>query len=471
MDDIDFLSHKSIGEDHKKEEKKKSEEEIEWSKPSQETSNGNKKEPIPFLSFFRKRNKPMEEKNFKINDKDKLKESRKELLKLIKQKEGKKEESFKAIMKEQPSINKFETKQIVKTGNDDLSRRKGKSNFFSWLNHKIDPLNLGEKIKKKNQKKILVDYQQVFKDEKEKRGIFKPKLEVENKIIQKPIQKKEEPKLEKPKVKKEEQLSWLEKLSSKWQAVISKLKVKEEKKEIIFVPPIISKPSDILDENTKDKAEDKVKDTKDEKLIKRKEAKLKGDEGKQEDINILKTNLIKGEIVTFFDWRKKLVILIDAIIFSCITIGFIYGGIIIFQQRKEIRSRDFINNFNELQTQISQTEKDISQILVFKKKLEIIEAALAGHIYWTNFFKFLEDNTLADIFYFDFIGDTGGKYTLSAFAKDYNTISQQVKAMEKSNKVIEVKAYGGEITEQEKDTPYGVKFNLELSVTPKIFIE
>jgi len=186
---------------------------------------------------------------------------------------------------------------------------------------------------------------------------------------------------------------------------------------------------------------------------------------------IIETNLIQGELVTFFDWRSKIFALAGAILMPILVVAAVYYGLAFYQKSSQAKNLDQAKKFAELEQNIAKEESGIKEIYDFQAKLKMISKVFEQHIYWTNFFKFLEDNTIKDVYFADFEGDTGGNYTMNALAADYSGISEQVNAFKKSPKITAVEASGGEMVAGDDKKKFLVKFVLNFSVLKNIFIE
>ncbi|MDD5031963.1 MAG: hypothetical protein PHR36_02855, partial [Patescibacteria group bacterium] len=139
---------------------------------------------------------------------------------------------------------------------------------------------------------------------------------------------------------------------------------------------------------------------------------------------------------------------------------------------KEEEDQYFANKFSELDKEIAVIEKEAEKVLVFEKKLKLVNSLISQHVYWTNFFKFLEDNTLTDVYYSGFSGDNKGEYGLTASGKNFNIIQAQVERLLASKYVLgasveeaRTSAAGG----QEANAAGGVAFGLRLVINPAIF--
>lgn len=194
---------------------------------------------------------------------------------------------------------------------------------------------------------------------------------------------------------------------------------------------------------------------------------------KTEPPEILETNLIKGEIITFFDWHKKIIVLINAILIPVFFIAVIYFGLMFYQKQNQAKIQEQAKKFNELTAEIKQEEIGLKEITKFQARLKIVSQIFAKHIYWTNFFKFLEDNTIKDVYYTGFSGDTSGGYSLNAIASRFSNISEQVGILKNNKKITDVRSVGGEFISggAVKTNQARVKFILDFSILRSIFIE
>jgi hypothetical protein len=189
---------------------------------------------------------------------------------------------------------------------------------------------------------------------------------------------------------------------------------------------------------------------------------------KARELAILATDLIKGEIITFFDWKKNILILLFFILLSGLILVGTYQALDVWEKGQQQQILDYTEKFRTLSIDIRQAEKDTRKILLLQKKLEAIKILLAEHIYWTNFFKFLEEDTLADVYYSGFSGDSKGIYIMPAATKDFNMIAQQIKIFQADEAVKRVITTGGQAVKS-RDGAGSVSFDIQLSVDPGLF--
>jgi len=212
MSEIDFLSNKNTGKDKKDKKEKKNEADIKWTNSAPGKSPVNNKNDNYQQAKRETGAGSQTKKDRQERDKDRLKKSRQEVLSMIKEKKSRQKNK----------------------GN--MDKKKEKLNLFNWLG-RLNFWSDRKSLEDKKDKKILMDYQEVFKKEKGER--------------------------------------------------------KGETEFTSSAPP----PSE--SENSKDgNIGSVIKD----KLKTLSPSKWKAPK-------ILKTNLIKGEVTTFFDWKKNLKVL------------------------------------------------------------------------------------------------------------------------------------------------------------------
>ena len=96
-----------------------------------------------------------------------------------------------------------------------------------------------------------------------------------------------------------------------------------------------------------------------------------------------------------------------------------------------------------------------------------VKKILDNHIYWTNFFDFLEKHIIKDVYFVNFSGDINGEYSIEAVGQEYKNIVEQVEAFRKDELTEKAEVREGRIATGRSGN--GIKFNLELTINPKIF--
>lgn len=205
-----------------------------------------------------------------------------------------------------------------------------------------------------------------------------------------------------------------------------------------------------------------ISESDEKKETKEKEIKLSKNQS-WENPEILNSNLIKDDVVFFFDWNKSIFVVLFFTCFVMIGIGLIFWGFDYeLKQRRTVLDKVTAEN-SEYDTKILQTANATSEASSFERRLQIANQLLDNHIYWTNLFDFFEKNTINNVSYSGFRGDTKGIYDLAASGKSYHDISSQIFVFRKNQNVKTVKTNGGTMGDD------NVSFNISISVNPDIF--
>lgn len=96
--------------------------------------------------------------------------------------------------------------------------------------------------------------------------------------------------------------------------------------------------------------------------------------------------------------------------------------------------------------------------------IETARALLSRHIYWTHFFRFLESETLPDVYYTNLAVDPAGNIRLAAVGRNFSAVARQLLAFEGAEDVETIRTTKA-AAEISGSTP-GVQFDLALTVKP-----
>ncbi len=193
-------------------------------------------------------------------------------------------------------------------------------------------------------------------------------------------------------------------------------------------------------------------------------------------------NLVKDQAVLFIDWKKNIRSLLLASLSSAGLIAALLVLMLVWGQIKIREGKDLISKLEIISGQIDGKEKQMADVFLFQEKLMIEKQLVDSHIYWTDFFKFLESVTLPNVYFSKFSGGVDGKYKLSASAPDFAIIEKQVGILKANPYVRKASVTGGKIT-YIKPNPIlasstalvapktTISFTLELEVDPKLFYD
>lgn len=153
---------------------------------------------------------------------------------------------------------------------------------------------------------------------------------------------------------------------------------------------------------------------------------------------VLDVNLVKDEIIIFFDWRKNLIIAFVVLILTIFFIFEISRGLDFWKNVENTKELSLETQTVELKKEVVLLNNKASNALLFKDKSIAFGELLNNHVYWTKFFQWFEENTLSSVKFKDFKGDLSGEYSLQASAPSYAEAAWQAKIMQDSLFVKEV---------------------------------
>lgn len=211
---------------------------------------------------------------------------------------------------------------------------------------------------------------------------------------------------------------------------------------------------------------------------------------------ILEVNLIKEESHLDFDWKKNIKSLLFALGVTIFIIVELYLGLDWWQKDEEARLEIINAQVEKASKDVRDFRQQAADTLAYQEKTVEVARLLDNHVYWTNFFAWLERNTLSTVSYGGFSGTTKGAYSLSGKAGSFAEVSWQVKqliddpmtvsasvnsvssgqdktkaelAAEEIARLAEQAAAGPSAAPIEAPVHPGVSFSLNLQVNPDIF--
>ena len=186
---------------------------------------------------------------------------------------------------------------------------------------------------------------------------------------------------------------------------------------------------------------------------------------------VLEVNLVKVEISIEFNWSKHLLALFLTLAVAAIFVGEIYYGLNWWQQQEEEKTVALNTEYETVSKQIKNVNYNSKDFVSFKDKLDLTKKLADSHVYWSDFFDWLEAKTLNTVSYNGFSGDISGQYTMSAEANDFSDISWQVKNFKADPFVISARVDSGSVERKDENsnTAAKVSFPLIIQVKPAIF--
>lgn len=133
----------------------------------------------------------------------------------------------------------------------------------------------------------------------------------------------------------------------------------------------------------------------------------------------------KGHFITF-------------LIIVLILVLMVYAGLLIYEKVFLKKQIDKISSANA-QLTLEERIADIKKVIKTDRKLDLLNQLLNSHIYFSQFFKFLEDNTLSKIYFNKFSASLAGQtVSLSGKAASYSELAKQIKTFSEQKEINKV---------------------------------
>ncbi|MFA5247764.1 MAG: hypothetical protein WC415_00760 [Patescibacteria group bacterium] len=192
---------------------------------------------------------------------------------------------------------------------------------------------------------------------------------------------------------------------------------------------------------------------------------------KELEEGVLEVNLVKEEIVKYFDWQRGILVILLAAFFSLSLLSAGYWVISWLAEKRQVASNSsYTQSYFKINKEIKELSPQVAEVLAFKSRMDLSNTLLDSHIYWTNFFDFLESNTLSDVYFSSFSGDISGDYQFSATSNSVDAINVQIKKL-LSNTYIKNARVDSTSVALDKDGLAKTSFQLVFLLDPQIFLK
>jgi hypothetical protein len=188
-----------------------------------------------------------------------------------------------------------------------------------------------------------------------------------------------------------------------------------------------------------------------------------------EKSNILEINLVKDEINVYFDWYKNIAMLVVFVFLSFILVLEVYLALSWWQNQNNNAVGQEEARFIELNKEIVKIRGEAEEALSFQTKLNRANYVLDNHLYWSNFFNYLERNTIENIQYASFEGSILGNFSIPAVSDSFPSLGQQVYQLQSDPHTVKASIDKGEKLESEEENIEEIEFEIDLMVSPELF--
>ena len=195
----------------------------------------------------------------------------------------------------------------------------------------------------------------------------------------------------------------------------------------------------------------------------------------KENPKVLELDLIKGETRRGFNFAQHFGALIFPLLITIIFIVEIYLGLNWWSNYENNRILEIEEKTQLLGTEIRSLQKEFDVLKNLEDRVDLSRELVSNYNNWTQFFAWLEKNTLSSVLYKGFSGERGSIYALSATARSYREVSWQARAFLADPMIesVSIDAANGNLSinheEEEVSATSFVDFEMELKLNPDLF--
>ena len=187
----------------------------------------------------------------------------------------------------------------------------------------------------------------------------------------------------------------------------------------------------------------------------------------------LDINLVPGKIKVAMSDQRRIRIFATVVIICLLISVSVYLSINQAVNNRQAEAEKIDLETQQLKEKINDLKADSQKVGDFLSLLKEAKELISQHVFWTQAFKFLENNTLKGVYYSDMeVNSKNNSVALTANAKDYQTMAQQVLIFESlSEQVADVELSQAALkklkSQESEEQEEIVIFNLLLKFKPE----
>jgi len=190
------------------------------------------------------------------------------------------------------------------------------------------------------------------------------------------------------------------------------------------------------------------------------------------NLSLLETDLLRDEIEISFNYQKDLRMGLILLILAIIIIVESFIFLLLWEKKIKAKSLAYLESeITEIKNERRDLESQYLEAANFKKQLALVDNVFSRHVYWSQFFKFLEDNTLkTNLYYQSFSGDLSGQaFILPSRSNNVLALGYQSKHFSALPLLFSSVIENEKISSDEGQTTQIIDFDLKLKIDPQIF--
>lgn len=170
------------------------------------------------------------------------------------------------------------------------------------------------------------------------------------------------------------------------------------------------------------------------------------------------------------DIKRGLLILALVIIVETIIVGGVNFWLTNSISKKIAEREELNQRIAALNKTVAERGKEMSAVIDMDRQIQTSLDALNQHVYWTSFFRFLEDNTRPNVRFFRFAGDVDSSmFTIDIMGKTYRDVAEQIVVFRENPMVLYVRATSASAIIAQAGAVEGVSSSLVIKLKPEVW--
>ncbi|GEM_PF-6314793 len=192
----------------------------------------------------------------------------------------------------------------------------------------------------------------------------------------------------------------------------------------------------------------------------------------EEEEGGLSINLLGQDVGRAITLREQIIRLALVAAGSVAVVGLVYVGLVVYSKTISTDIQDTRAKVEALKGPIADLEKAQTDIAATTKKITAIRSLIDRHVYWSKFFRQLEQVTGPDVFYgTSFSGDLSGAVALAGRTTSFDSVATQYLFFQQAvarGGFIKSFTITGATLQEAKNGPE-VAFTVTMQLTPEVF--
>lgn len=186
------------------------------------------------------------------------------------------------------------------------------------------------------------------------------------------------------------------------------------------------------------------------------------------DDSVLEVNLVPSDLQSGTSGKNYLVRLAIVAVAALCAVAVVYLALSLYQARVTSQAQSNQAQIQQVEQRLSQLSAKQREAVAFHKSTLGAMNLLSRHLYWTKFFRLLEQYTLETVSFHGITADRSGRVTLSASAKSFRAVAEQLIVFEGADDFVQTVSITS-ASAQEGQAGQTVEFSASLTLVDDVF--